>query len=261
MPEGPCRLCLNARELRDSHFLPKAFYKRLRDPAEKNPNPVLVTENGTIKTSKQVTDFVLCAECEDAFNWNGEKWVIENCWHSEKEFPILSALASAGPVYSGAAGFRIFAGRAIAGIDIDRLGYFAASVFWRAAAHRWSAIGKTIPTKLDLGPYEEELRRFLLGVAEFPADVSLSVNVNSATILANEYAVLPFLKNRESTHRQYKFLIPGLGFELFVGKAIPASVRRMCMVRSPEGFLFTSEKMEEATLAEMAKLVLRPRQP
>jgi hypothetical protein len=101
----------------------------------------------------------------------------------EKEFPILGALVSAGPVYSGAAGFRIFAGRAIAGIDIDRLGYFAASVFWRAAAHRWSAIGK----------------------------------------------------------------------------AIPASVRRMCMVRSPEGFLFTSEKMEEMTLAEMAKLVLRPR--
>jgi hypothetical protein len=73
--------------------------------------------------------------------------------------------------------------------------------------------------------------------------------------------VLPFLKNRESTHRQYKFLIPGLGFELFVGRAIPAPVRRMCMVRSPEGLLFTSEKMEEATLAEMAKLLLRPRQP
>jgi hypothetical protein len=53
--------------------------------------------------------------------------------------------------------------------------------------------------------------------------------------------------------------VPGLGFELFVGKAIPAAVRRMCMIRSPEGFLFTSDKMEEATLAEMAKLVLKPK--
>lgn len=259
MPEGPCALCRNVRELRDSHYLPKAFYKRLRNPGEKNPNPILVTDAGKVATSKQVTDYLLCGECEDRFNRNGEKWVIANCWQAEDNFPILSALLAAGPAWSGDAGFRVFVGRQIKGIDVDQLGYFGTSVFWRGATHQWSAIGKHLPTRLDFGPYTDELRLFLLGETEFPSNVVLSVSVNGSTkILPNEYAVLPFLKARTPAQRQYKLLVPGLGFELFVGKAIPASVRRMCVVRSPQGFLFTSDKMEEATLAEIAKLVLKP---
>jgi hypothetical protein len=258
MPEGPCGLCLKTRELQDSHYLPRAFYKRLRGPAEeRNPNPVVVTEAGKVATSKQVTDYLLCADCEDRFNRNGEKRVIENCWQAEGRFPILAALTAATPVHSGEAGFRAFEGRSIKGIDADQLGYFAASVFWRAAVRQWSPIGEHSSARLDLGAYAEELRLFLLGEAGFPTDVVLSVNVNaSTTILANEYAVLPFLKARRADCDQYKLLIPGLGFEMFVGKDIPAGVRAMCLIRSPQGFLFTSDRMEEATLVELAKLVL-----
>ncbi len=259
MPQGACRLCGKETDLRDSHFLPKAYYKLLRTPTEKNPNPILMTPGKSLKTSEQVTDYLLCGDCEDRFNRLGERWVIANCWRSETSFPILEALMAATPLYEGAAGFKVFEGRKIDSIDTDKLGYFAASVFWRAAAHRWAGIAGQEPQRLWLGPFEERLRQFLLEEASFPADVVISVNVTSSMEPAlNEFASLPFLKAKTSDQRQYRFGVPGLAFEMFVGKRMKDSVRPFCIVRSPQGHLFTSKKMEEATLLDAARMVFGP---
>ena len=44
MPVKKCALCLETRELCDSHFLSAGFYRILHDESEINKNPVLVNK-------------------------------------------------------------------------------------------------------------------------------------------------------------------------------------------------------------------------
>jgi len=60
MPAGTCALCLEVRDLRDSHLIPRAFYKLVRDAEAKHPNPIVVNPAITVATSKQVSDHLLC---------------------------------------------------------------------------------------------------------------------------------------------------------------------------------------------------------
>ncbi len=59
-------------------------------------------------------------------------------------------------------------------VNIPALTYFAASIFWRGSIHPWKSDG-TRP--VPLGPYEEPLRQYLLGEADFPEEMTLSVVV------------------------------------------------------------------------------------
>src|SRR5208282_3621628 len=68
----------------------------------------------------------------------------------------------------------VFRGIEVPGIE--QLIYFGMSVFWRAAAHEWNVLGKDY--KISLGPYEEPIRRYLLGETAFPGKVTLSVRVS-----------------------------------------------------------------------------------
>ena len=74
MPLGKCALCLEAGELRDSHFLPAGFYRILREGAP-TANPVFVNKMSAIMSSAQARAHLLCAECERRFNDGGEDWV------------------------------------------------------------------------------------------------------------------------------------------------------------------------------------------
>ena len=60
-PIGTCRLCLNERELRDSHLVPKAAYKRLLGGDGKNRNPFFVNEDRALTNIR--TDNWLCLMC------------------------------------------------------------------------------------------------------------------------------------------------------------------------------------------------------
>ena len=126
MPPGQCALCLQNGELQDSHFVPKGLYKRVRDPRRCKPNPVVMTPAGTTQTSKQVTDYLLCKCCEGCFSRNGEKWVIENYWKSETEFPMRSALLSSTPIDATGQPFVGYSAR-VARLDVSQLAYFAAA--------------------------------------------------------------------------------------------------------------------------------------
>jgi hypothetical protein len=143
----------------------KAFYKLLRDSAKRPA--VLVTEPGW--QPRQVTDYLLCIECEDRFNRNSE--VGDPDAGARRRVPGTGC-AHFGDYLLGNAGFRIFAGRAINGIDIDQLGYF--SLMYSGVRRLISGAQSERPSReLDLSPYEGGLRRFLLGMAEFPRDASL----------------------------------------------------------------------------------------
>ena len=76
MPIGECRLCKLTAELKNSHFIPAAFYKAAKRSDPNQEDPIVVTKNVVLQTSKQATAHLLCGECEDRFNKSGEKWTL-----------------------------------------------------------------------------------------------------------------------------------------------------------------------------------------
>lgn len=61
---GTCRLCHINANPQVSHFLPNAVYAQLREDALKNQHPVLMTEDDSIISSKQIAEHLLCFDCE-----------------------------------------------------------------------------------------------------------------------------------------------------------------------------------------------------
>ena len=230
-----CKLCQKPKWLQDSHFVPAAMYKYLRDPDEtkKNRNPLIVTTKVTSTTSRQVTDYVLCADCEGLFNRNGENWLLKQVWN-RKGFPLSERLSVALPRYTFE-NFLAFSGTAT-GVDTEQLGYFALSVIWRAAVHQWHTPfgGKT--TVLNLGAVEEPIRKFLLGEVPFPTDV-----VILATVCTDPYSRAIFYMPSQTSGipgTSIVMLTLGIHFMVFIGSTIPPILRELCCVRSTSKLIF-----------------------
>jgi hypothetical protein len=97
--------------------------------------------------------------------------------------------------------------------------YFALSMFWRASAHTWRNVSGFMEG-IELGPFEESIRRFLLG-NEFPADTVILVSVwPTRDILPAAYTPR---RGRAHGYHCFNFLIPGLEFKLLTGRQIPRS--------------------------------------
>ena len=226
-----CRLCLNAcSELRKSHFFPRAAYKIVQKETVRegfrNPNPVLITDRVALQTSKQATARLLCADCEQRLNLNGEEWVMANCWRGES-FLLRSLVCEAQPSLSNA-DISVYRASEIRGIDISALIYFAASMFWRAAVHNWS--GRSSEPAIDLGPYGEQLRTFLMGTTEFLKNCMLVVVLPPNEGQQIKHMAHPLPTRRQDFH-SYSMPFLGIQFALFVGKRIPSEWREADFVR------------------------------
>ena len=153
-----CKLCRQEHQLVESHFLPAAVYAQFRNEAE--PNPVVITKQVSQATSRQIKDFLLCAECEGRFSKFGETWVLGNMARAEG-FKLQHALLDVQPIAASET-FACYSTVGVQGIDMDALVYFGMSIFWRASTHRWKNASGPMEG-IDLGPFEESLRQFLLG--------------------------------------------------------------------------------------------------
>ena len=251
---GLCGLCGEQANLQDSHFMPRALYKILRDDTGSgNPNPHVVLRDFHQQTSTQMKDYFLCRDCEQRFNMRGEAWVMRSCYRGRQTFRLRELLLTSAP-YVWADTTSVIATADIADIDVHKLVYFAVSVVWRAAAHKWKLRGASHPC-LGLGPYKELLRRFLLGHAAFPDSASLLLWVSSLTT--------PVLAARfPRTHRWrgchvHSFNMPGLHFQLALGRAIDGSLHRACLLRGYKNPVFLSDQTEVRLTDAMVKHLRR----
>jgi len=248
MPRGICKLCLIEKDLRDSHYMPAAIFKQLRMPTFKNPNPVLITPDVTCTTSRQVKDYVLCSDCEQRFSKQGEAWVLANMARPGG-FALQASLLAAGPLERNN-DFAVFSGAAIPSINMDALAYFGMSIFWRAGAHRWPWEGEFV--NLELGPYLEPIRLFLLDQGSFPDQMVLAARISGLKKVL-ELTQLPQARNRQGYHL-HSFTIPGLAFSLGVGSRLPSNSLRISTAPSPEqfvGFCPSAELNEMMGLADV----------
>lgn len=206
----PCALCRNEVVLRDSHLLPKSVYRKLRDDSD----PILVSSRATIQSSTQFKCYLLCEDCEQRLNKNGENRVLAEYLQNPDHFVLREKLRKEQPRQIRNDG-RWFSGFDLETIDVDSYRYFAASVFWRASVGRWKD-PRYLPCCGCLGPkYEEKLRGFLLNQLPFPKEAFL------VAFVANEegalgFATVPCSKN-DSGYHMHEFNIPGILFQLWIG--------------------------------------------
>jgi hypothetical protein len=232
MPLGKCKLCWEERELQDSHLLPAAVYRMCRSESDEVADPIGIRNDQKIKafrvfqTSKQITGHVLCFECEQILNANGEDWVLPQL-STLKAFPLYERLTSIEPaiVEGDLAAYESFR---VPDIRTDSLIHFGMGIFWKAAAHDWQTGHGTL--RLEFGPYRDQIRTFLLG-GIFPMHAYLMINVvppKFPTIAA----YVPY-HSRVQHHHHYSFYVPGVEFMLTLSRTTPEYLRAMCIASNP----------------------------
>lgn len=251
---GQCKLCLKeAAHLKDSHFISAGIYRALRDDNGKNPNPWMLTNRTSVQTSRQMTAHLLCLDCEQRFSKQGEDWVLRQCLKNDGTFPLSEILASKTPDMSSATTTtRVYYAAQIPEVDIFALVYFAASIFWRGSIHPWNDDG-SIP--VELGPFREQFRQYLMGGAPFPKDSVLWVAVREGGEVSR-LTYTPFGR-RQGNFRAYTFPMPGFAFTLLVGKNIPANHREKCFFRGTGNPLIVTSIIEKDLEDDAVKLLAR----
>lgn len=245
---GICALCLKRRQLQLSHFLPRGVSNRLRNPNGPVENPVLVTAEITISTQKQVKDYLLCTRCEQRLNKLGECYVLKKMQHAGG-FPLLDRLR-VSPAIDFSLREGIHSGAAV-GLDTEMLAHFALSVVWRSAVHTWhSPDGRTIHS-VNLGAYQEPIRKYLVGEGPFPAGITTLVTACTDRESQNvAYYPTPTLGTPNTA---VAFLVCGIHFTVFLGPTFPPTIRQMCCFSSSKQLVF-SRNIKNTTLHAYAVL-------
>ena len=217
MPDNStrCGLCMRTRELQESHLIPAAIYRLLRDA---DPNHITITIPKSFTTSKQVSAPFLCYNCEQRFSRNGENYVLSECAQPDGSFPLREKIQTLSPLQE-APSFKIYDVKALLGSNVDQYLYFAASIFWRSSAHRWK-MGIESVGHISLGKkYQEQFRLYLLGESSWPQNARIHVHVSSEEQPLMQI-VFPCSSRIDGVHC-HKFYIPGLLFVLLLGSDVP----------------------------------------
>jgi hypothetical protein len=229
---GKCELCLQARPLLDSHFLPKALYRLMRDPGDQSPQPVLISGSVSLKTNYQMNQPLLCAECEDRFSKNGESYVIPKLYSVEK-FPFLDRLRLAHFPIINTPGLVAFS---CLSVDFNgaKIAYYGLSILWRAAVRTWRRFdGGTSSVVIDTG-YLESMRQYMLGETAFPANLIVCATV--ATDKVSQGSCLLPTRIPENPNVTYSLTTRGLAYRFTFDP--PGEMREICVASSAKQPIF-----------------------
>ena len=97
---------------------------------------------------------------------------------------------------------------------------------------------------VDLGAYEEPLRKFLLGEELFPADGVAIVTV--CTDFESQGCFFPPCSIREGVVAGYSLLVLGVSFRFFFGPDVPNEFRRFCCAQSPRKMVIVADHREQS---------------
>ena len=250
--------------MKRSHLLPASLYRHLRRDHQgkiSDREPFKLTGTIAARTSSQVKDLLLCAQCELRFSANGEKWTVDRCFRNPGDFPLQAMLEMAPRQQELTHGWVVETAQ-VPEVDRDKIAYFVTSVIWRAAVHRWEFEGDRIRLGSVL---EGKIRSYLLGEAGFPEEVAVLVKVASKQSPVVQSMSFPTIR-RKSPYHHYQFNIPGVVFEPLVGGRIPAIDREPgCIVRGRgnpvfmlrDDWLFKSGVAKLLTTAKPAKGLMK----
>jgi hypothetical protein len=206
-------------ELRDSHIVSKAAYRRILDgpPGEpRETKPVKVTKVTSVLTNAQMHEFLLCPRCEGVFgDW--ETYAFPLLAQGDGSFPWLAQVRPARRPEVGDS----------SALDVETLSRFAVSLFWRLHVFR--------EHNVELGPYEPAFRAYLNGKAPFPTAGSLVVSLmdpaRSTVGVRVDRSFCIFNSKRVGGYHLHRFTILGVDMGLFVGKTLPRRLADVSLSR------------------------------
>lgn len=220
-----CKMCLKDKPLIQSHLMPRALYDLCRT---EDSEPVKVTSQVIMQTSRQTKDYLLCAECDNLLSKEGETWLLPKLATYNDGFPLYDILQKVPPDITDDDGSMGYAISRNPEINVNAITHFVMGIFWKASAHSWLKDKKE--PRIELGPYGERVRKFLRGEADFPDNMVLNLGVVPPSI-----KFINFLDPYEGSGspRNFVFNIPGMQFGLTVGKTIFPDVKQTCFYRNP----------------------------
>ena len=103
-------------------------------------------------------------------------------------------------------------------INVDKLTHFGIGVFYKGAVHPWK--NGTPEPYLEVAPEEQEaLRKCLLGLADLPKGMALSVSVDSLPVVW-QGMIQPYRAEPLGGFKRYVFYVPGIFFQLLIGEGV-----------------------------------------
>jgi len=238
---GICALCHENGDLQNSHLIPAWSYRRICNVDVSKPKaPIHIAGETAVLTNRQTTKYLLCARCEELFS-KSENYVAKLTQPDNGQIEFFKHVT------------RLDTPRKVLALlnrieDGNQLAYFAASVVWR---------GSVMTRGCGLGPYEAKFRQYLLGEAQFPAEASISVALleKSPNVDARGWVSEPTC-SKVGVGRLHGFLLAGLVFRCFVGKAISLEWKNVSLTSANSKKYVSILKPEECAdflaAAEMA---------
>ncbi|TCS42513.1 hypothetical protein [Reinekea marinisedimentorum] len=238
---GKCNLCNRENvELKSSHYLPNWGYKAIQKSPEggRQKRLIRVDRNKIYYPKQQIRSYLLCEKCEIAFS-SREKWARQ--YSHAGDLPIIDNHEEVTRI-SGAT-LCLFPQN----VDIEALKYFALSVYWRFSV---TGDNKT----LQLGPYEERLRKYLLNGRGELNSIYLFMYLidDTGSIPSDKMMLIPkAIKRNNPSHWVHVFQIIGLRFHMLIGKKLPENLKNTIpsfdLIRNGNSFLKVSSR-EDALL-------------
>jgi hypothetical protein len=248
MPIGKCPLCLLEKEVIRSHLAPAALFSLCRTPQSQ---PVIITHDVVVQSSRQWQDYLLCRECDNSFSQKGERWVLPLLARSDGGFPFYATLTRGSPELAEG-NTALYAAAKDPDIDAAKLTHFAMGIFWKASVHSWTGEGNRSP--IDLGKYGEAVRKFLRAEGCFPGCMALIVGVSPPPVMPTFN--MPYLDCATDFH-SFLFHVPGINFALHVGDSLPTELKQTCFASHPLHPIIVSPELSYANL-EFFKGVAAP---
>lgn len=194
--------------------------------------------DGTPLKPTEFTAYLLCDDCEQRFNRNGENEVLR--WLAPKAkagtSPLQSKLREVKPFFVDAPPAGTCHHASALGIDAEKFAYFGLSLLWRAAVHSWPFSEERSSTRLELGEHLEPLRRYLLGETAFPNNLYVFLTV-CTDIRSQKYWAPP----QPAGDWPGMFLVPvmGMAYRFWLGRVIPSTLEQGIFFPSDGRFVFS----------------------
>lgn len=249
-----CALCLHEKPLLDSHLLPRAVYRRHLSGAGgeqlvMSKKPTEVDGGCSISTSHQVTKRLLCRHCEDILSRRGEKDTIPLLGSAAGSFPLLELLDQLKPTAESNE-HRVYS-LATSTLPVASLVHFGMGIFWKATQPKWNW-GPYPANTVQLGEFEEELRRFVLGDCPSTPNIVLTIQcIDSSTFAA--LSNFP-QSSRGQLGRQHWFRVLGVKFRLVASNRLENGLRRLAANSASQPIILRSRQPSEE-LSDWVKLV------
>lgn len=252
MPQGICKMCLAHKELVESHLMPRALYNYCRSG---DSEPIKVSSEIAMITSRQTKDYLLCFECEGVLNKGGEMWILPKLAAKDrKSFPLYEIISGTVPAFDEP-DMKIYYGANIPGLEIAKITHFAMGLFWKAGVHSWEKDSKT--SRIELGPYADKIRKYLIGDAAFPKHVSLSVNVTKPSKAANLFNDPHETFSKEGGYRTHFYYVPGVLFMLNIGRQISQELILGCFATNMYHPIVVSDGLHDHLEGVVRNMYLR----